>query len=161
VAVAVIAGIVEVATDNGGDGGDDGGGDGDGGGGGDGDGGGAVTPGTGGGENRRTIGERDLPRAVRGFINRDIIISASALPPIGGEAQKVTATADYKFDGDIKKAKLPIRMFNLKDKLTLRFDITSIERTEDATLVFRVDDLTLSTVDVANSCFVVSVVMAG
>jgi hypothetical protein len=153
VAVAVIAGIVEVATDNGGDGGDDGGGDGDGG--------GAVTPGTGGGENRRTIGERDLPRAVRGFINRDIIISASALPPIGGEAQKVTATADYKFDGDIKKAKLPIRMFNLKDKLTLRFDITSIERTEDATLVFRVDDLTLSTVDVANSCFVVSVVMAG
>jgi hypothetical protein len=60
VSVALIEGIVEVVTD------DDNGNGNDGNGNGGHDGGGIIAPGTGGGENKRTVGERDLPPAVRG-----------------------------------------------------------------------------------------------
>lgn len=142
IAVIVASGVLE---DDKGEGGEAGGGE-------------VIAPGTGGGdqgggdEQKRTLGELDLPAAVRGYVDRDIIISASSLPlSTGNGDQEVTGTANYKFDGDIKKSKPGTKMFNLKDKLIFRFDIANIEKVEDATLIFKVNELKLSTENVAKT----------
>ena len=147
IAIIVASGALE---DDKGEGGEAGGGE-------------VIAPGTGGGdqgggdqgggdEQKRTLGELDLPAAVRGYVDRDIIISASSLPSASGSGtQEVTGTANYKFEGDIKKSKPGIKRFNLKDKLIFRFNVANTEKAEDATLILKVHELKLSTENVAKT----------
>ncbi len=111
-----------------------------------------VAPGPGGSQQQRTVGAADLPPAVRGFINRNIIMSASSLPSSSGSGdQDVLASAHYTFDGQITRFKPDTTRFNLQDTLMFRFTIMNIEQAEDAPLSLKVNELRLSTVDIPNT----------
>ncbi len=74
-----------------------------------------------------------------------------AVSAAGGSGNKqATASATYRFDGDIRQA-AKSRRFGFQDTVTLRFEISGVGTPQDAPLAVRVDDLILSTADVAET----------
>jgi len=100
----------------------------------------------------QTVGDESLPAGVRGFLHRNIHASASpAVSAAGGSGSKqATASAHYRFDGDIRQA-AKSRRFGFQDTVTLRFEISGADTPQDAPLTVRVDDLILSTADVTET----------
>ena len=108
--------------------------------------------GDGGGENRRTVGEPELPEFARAYMDRDVTVGALQLTQAkkGGDAT-ARAAANYRFHGNIEKAETGTRIFNLKDSLSFRFDVPAGLGPEDMALTFQIEELRLSTTDVAGT----------
>lgn len=124
-----------------------------------------VAPGTGGEKERvagktelrpivreLAIGEASLPAIARDFVDREIRVTASSLPASSDDGGRtLEASARYAFNGDIKKSDPKFKKFSLRDTLTLRIELANVAKTEDAPLIFRADELTLSTKNIVNT----------
>lgn len=97
----------------------------------------------------RRMGEKDLPPAVRGFIDREIILSAasSGQSTTSGDRAASVELA-YSLDGDVRNAPSELTTFILRDQVTLRLTVTDLEKPSDLEVIFSVDTLVLSTLDV-------------
>ncbi len=100
----------------------------------------------------RRMGERHLPQAVRGFVDRDVHVSAASIEPSGAQVgAEATARATYAFDGDIRNAAPEVGRFAVHDVITLRLVVVGVEDAAHVPVVFTVDALALSTVDLAQT----------
>ncbi|MEY2934730.1 MAG: hypothetical protein RL033_5479, partial [Pseudomonadota bacterium] len=60
----------------------------------------------------------------------------------------ITADVDLLVDGDVERSDPDMAVFNVRDEITFRFDVSNVERSSDAKLSLRVRQLLLSTEDI-------------
>lgn len=109
--------------------------------------GGSTRSGTEDGVHKAKLGEADLPKNVRSFLDRDVLMTAGRTTAANGD-QKVFAKAEYTLDGDIKLTPTHYKYFNVDDGLTFRFDVANVVSTDNAKLLFTAQQLGLSTDDI-------------
>ncbi|MEO6531283.1 MAG: hypothetical protein ABI563_14310 [Specibacter sp.] len=106
-----------------------------------------IAPGT--PPSQRRVGQQDLKPVFRGFVDRDIRISAaSARSPEDDSDSVATVNADYALDGDVKLAPPRVERFTFRDRIVFRLEISDVKDANDVPMTFSVDSLTLSTIDV-------------
>lgn len=107
-----------------------------------------IAPGT--PPSQRRVGQQDLPPLLRGFIDRDILLSAASSGfPDGTTGSPGSVKADYAFDGDVRMGPPRVERFTFRDRIVFRLEISDISDANGLPPVtFSVDSLTLSTIDV-------------
>jgi hypothetical protein len=103
---------------------------------------------------QRRMGEQDLPASVRGFIDREMLVSAtSSGEPVGSDDQSrdsdraASAGLTYSLDGDVRDAPVTATRFEIRDLVTLRLTFDAQAASAAPVLTFAVDTLVLSTID--------------
>lgn len=96
------------------------------------------------------LGQDDVPQEFRKILKRKADLSARNGTTANGDGRAM-ARIDYSVDGDVKRADENIGRIALNDTGTLRFTITNIEDAAQAPLVVTIEELTLSTEDVAKT----------